>query len=228
MEPTEATASQDTLCVRLRGDFKPVRSLLSTFRLTRGASRSPSRSRNASTAFGSRFASSRSDHDIALTTMSSKSPSNRRQTRSVLRASPAPPRAREFSGTVATSASRRRHRSGDRPHARIFESLTSPVRKPARAPSRQRDPPSPSRRDREPFLPRVGHSEDRRRRRARRGPPMRSDARANPHRRAAIARSEAPFSAIRRRALSSIGVAASARTARLGVEETPARDAQLG
>jgi hypothetical protein len=67
-------------------------------------------------AHGVRFASSRSAHDIALTTISSRSSNIRAQTASVRGASPVAdvaPRDTAFRGTVATRAARRRHRSGE-------------------------------------------------------------------------------------------------------------------
>ena len=74
----------------------------------------------------------RSAHEIMTpawsTTMSSRSSSSARQIVSVLGVSPAPPRAREFSGMVATSASRRRQRSGECAQFITRSSRTRPSR----------------------------------------------------------------------------------------------------
>ena len=106
-------------------------SLLVTSRRTRAARRSPCSDRNVRTACGLRFASSRSAHDIALTTMSSRSSSNRVHTASVRVASPVAdvaPRDFAFSGMVATSAARRHHLSAEEAKRAMSLSEIRPVR----------------------------------------------------------------------------------------------------
>ena len=106
-------------------------SLLVTSRRTRAVRRSPCSDRNVRTARGLRFASSRSAHDIALTTISSRSPSRRVHTARVRAASPVAdvaPRDFAFSGTVATSAARRHHLSGEEAKRAISLSEIRPVR----------------------------------------------------------------------------------------------------
>jgi hypothetical protein len=108
-----------------------VVSLLVTSRRTRAARRSSCSDRNPRTARGLRFASSRSAHDIALTTMSSRSSSRRVHTASVRGASPVPdvaPRDFALSGTVATSAARRHHLSLEEARRAISLSAIRPIR----------------------------------------------------------------------------------------------------
>ena len=69
--------------VRGRGDLRPVASLLVTSRRTRRVRRSQCSDRKVRTARELRFASSRSAHDMAFTTMSSRSSSSRVHTASV-------------------------------------------------------------------------------------------------------------------------------------------------
>ena len=106
-------------------------SLLITSRRTRAVRRSPCSDRNMRTACGLRLASSRSAHDIALTTISSRSSSSRVHTASVRVASPVAdvaPRDFAFSGTVATSAARRHHLSAEEAKRAISLSEIRPVR----------------------------------------------------------------------------------------------------
>jgi hypothetical protein len=108
-----------------------VLSLLVASRRIRAARRSPCSDRNARTARGLRFASSRSAHDIALTTISSRSSSSRVHTASVRVASPVAdvaPRDFAFSGTVDTSAARRHHLSAEEAKRAISLSAIRPVR----------------------------------------------------------------------------------------------------
>jgi hypothetical protein len=108
-----------------------VVSLLVTSRRTRAVRRSLCSDRNVRTARGLRFASSRSAHDIALTTMSSRSSSSRAHTASVRGASPVAdvaPRDFAFSGRVATSAARRLHLSLEEARRAISLSAIRPVR----------------------------------------------------------------------------------------------------
>ena len=84
--------------------------------------------RNARHGLGVSSRASRGTQDNAFTTMSSRSSTSARQTSSVLSESPRPPRARELSGTVVSSASRRRHRSLDRAHRITRRSESRPSR----------------------------------------------------------------------------------------------------
>ena len=88
------------------GFLSPVSNLFCTSRLTRDARRFKYLLRNLSTAVRSRLLSSRRDQESALTTISSRSLTSRRQILSVREVSPVPPRARLFNGTVLTSAAR--------------------------------------------------------------------------------------------------------------------------
>ena len=102
-----------------------------TSRRTRALRRSPCCARKVRTARGLRLASSRSAHDIALTTMSSRSSSSRPHTASVRVASPVvdvAPRDFAFSGTVATSAARRHHLSFEEAKRAISLSEIRPIR----------------------------------------------------------------------------------------------------
>ena len=122
-----------------RGDLRPVVSLLVTSRRTRAARRWPCADRNMRTARGLRLASSRSAHDIAFTTMSSRSSTSSEHTASVRRASPVAevaPRDFALSGTVATNAARRRHRSAEEAKRAISRSEIRPDRQ-ATPPTKQ-------------------------------------------------------------------------------------------
>ncbi len=76
-----------------RGFLSPVSNLFCTSRLTRDARRFKYLLRNLSTVTQSRLLSSRRDQESALTIMSSRSLTSRRQILSVRGLSPVPPRA---------------------------------------------------------------------------------------------------------------------------------------
>ena len=109
----------------LPGFLTPVQILLATSRLTR-APNSPWSSRNVATLPASRFASSRRAQDSAFSTRSCRSFASIPQTSSVRSVSPLPPRAREFRGTVLTSAARRQHQSPERAQVWINRSPIRP------------------------------------------------------------------------------------------------------
>src|SRR5262249_46165847 len=95
-------------------DFLPVDNLLRTSLMTLGASSALCSDRNCRTIPGYGFDSSRSAHDRALTTISSRSLTTSLHTPRVRRLSPVPPRVLLFKDTVLTTAARRCHRSFER------------------------------------------------------------------------------------------------------------------
>ena len=98
--------------------LRPVASLHRTSRHTKAANRASFLPINRRTALGSRATNALSAHESTFTTISSRSPISRVQIRRVRPASPRPPLALTFNGTVLTRAARRHQPFFDWPTAR--------------------------------------------------------------------------------------------------------------
>src|SRR5207249_2599688 len=98
------------------GSFRPVASCCPTSRRTLADNRASFCWTNRCTASASRSTNDLSAHDIALTIIALRSSIRSLQILSLRSASPRPPRAWTFNGTVLTNAARRHHRSSDCAH----------------------------------------------------------------------------------------------------------------